>query len=30
MAFFNRPIAGILGLVTLLVWVTPLLRRRRT
>ncbi|MBL9209125.1 MAG: tripartite tricarboxylate transporter permease [Opitutaceae bacterium] len=29
MAFCNRPIAGILGLVTLLVWVSPLLRRRR-
>jgi len=29
MAFFNRPIAGILGLVTLLVWVSPLIVRRR-
>ena len=25
-AFFSRPIAGILGLVTLLVWVSPLIR----
>lgn len=26
LAFFNRPIAGILGLVTVVVWVSPLLR----
>ncbi len=25
MAFFNRPIAGILGVVTVLVWMSPLL-----
>jgi uncharacterized membrane protein len=25
--FFERPIAGVLGVVTLLVWTWPLLRR---
>jgi putative tricarboxylic transport membrane protein len=31
LAFFDRPIAGTLGVVTLLVWLTPLalLWRRR-
>lgn len=29
LAFIDRPIACILGVVTVLVWVSPLLRRRR-
>jgi TctA family transporter len=26
-AFFQRPIAGVLGAVTLLIWLWPLLKR---
>ncbi|MEO7115536.1 MAG: tripartite tricarboxylate transporter permease [Caldimonas sp.] len=29
LAFFSRPIAATLGAVTILVWLSPLLRRRR-
>lgn len=28
--FFSRPLAGLLGVVTLLLWLTPLLRLRKT
>ncbi|KQW40161.1 tripartite tricarboxylate transporter permease [Rhizobacter sp. Root404] len=29
LAFFERPIAATLGVVTILIWLSPLLRRRR-
>ena len=29
LAFFERPIAATLAVVTILVWLSPLLRRRR-
>ena len=29
LAFFGRPIAAGLGAVTILIWLSPLLRRRR-
>jgi len=29
LAFFGRPIAATLGVMTFLIWLSPLLRRRR-
>jgi TctA family transporter len=30
LAFFERPIAGVLGVMTMLIWLVPLWRRARS